>query len=168
MWVLLDGGPSRAFSDLDIISVEEDLNMLKVWFLTVTLSSWRTGSLKIAQSWINLHKYSWKSYHIAFVFSMRLLDRKDSIVCVQLVTGFWSFNSQIHFCGVLYHSLASCTCYDIYLRLWCFVKVANLYLVSVSLNNILTHYFAGIVYCWWRRPPSFIGWRGSKTLPSNS
>lgn len=30
MWVLLDGGPSRAFSDLDIISVEEDLNMLKV------------------------------------------------------------------------------------------------------------------------------------------
>lgn len=33
MWVLLDGGPSRAFSDLDIISVEEDLNMLKELFI---------------------------------------------------------------------------------------------------------------------------------------
>ncbi|KAG8374878.1 hypothetical protein BUALT_Bualt10G0041300 [Buddleja alternifolia] len=28
MWVLLDGGPSRAFSDTDITMIEEDLNML--------------------------------------------------------------------------------------------------------------------------------------------
>ncbi|KAK9277789.1 hypothetical protein L1049_007336 [Liquidambar formosana] len=30
VWVLLDGGPSRAFSDSDIIMMEDDLNMLKV------------------------------------------------------------------------------------------------------------------------------------------
>lgn len=31
VWVLLDGGPSRAFSDSDIPMMEDDLNMLKVW-----------------------------------------------------------------------------------------------------------------------------------------
>lgn len=30
MWILLDGGPSRAFSDSDTILIEEDFNMLKV------------------------------------------------------------------------------------------------------------------------------------------
>lgn len=30
MWVLLDGGPSRAFSDSDITMMEDDLNVLKV------------------------------------------------------------------------------------------------------------------------------------------
>lgn len=30
MWVLLDGGPSRAFSDSDTVLIEEDFNMLKV------------------------------------------------------------------------------------------------------------------------------------------
>lgn len=30
VWVLLDGGPTRAFSDLDIPMMEDDLNMLKV------------------------------------------------------------------------------------------------------------------------------------------
>lgn len=30
MWVLLDGGPTRAFSDTDITLIEEDFNMLKV------------------------------------------------------------------------------------------------------------------------------------------
>lgn len=30
MWILLDGGPLRAFSDSDIILIEEDFNMLKV------------------------------------------------------------------------------------------------------------------------------------------
>ncbi|PIN12113.1 hypothetical protein CDL12_15283 [Handroanthus impetiginosus] len=33
MWVLLDGGPSRAFSDTDIIMIEEDFNMLKDLFV---------------------------------------------------------------------------------------------------------------------------------------
>ncbi|KAH6758083.1 hypothetical protein C2S52_023025 [Perilla frutescens var. hirtella] len=33
MWVLLDGGPSRAFSDSDIILIEEDFNMLKELFI---------------------------------------------------------------------------------------------------------------------------------------
>ncbi|KAL3818096.1 hypothetical protein ACJIZ3_004001 [Penstemon smallii] len=33
MWVLLDGGPSRAFSEADITMVEEDLNMLKDLFI---------------------------------------------------------------------------------------------------------------------------------------
>ena len=31
VWVLLDGGPSRAFFDSDIPMMEDDLNMLKVW-----------------------------------------------------------------------------------------------------------------------------------------
>ncbi|XP_038989274.1 protein unc-13 homolog [Phoenix dactylifera] len=30
MWVLLDGGPSRVFSDSDVIMMQEDLNDLKV------------------------------------------------------------------------------------------------------------------------------------------
>ena len=30
MWVLPDGGPSRAFSDSDTALIEEDFNMLKV------------------------------------------------------------------------------------------------------------------------------------------
>lgn len=30
VWVLLNGGPSRAFSDSDITIMEDDLNMLKV------------------------------------------------------------------------------------------------------------------------------------------
>lgn len=30
VWVLLDGGPSRAFSDSDITMMEDDLNVLKV------------------------------------------------------------------------------------------------------------------------------------------
>ncbi|XP_011081014.1 uncharacterized protein LOC105164132 isoform X3 [Sesamum indicum] len=33
MWVLLDGGPSRAFSDTDIPMIEEDFNMLKDLFV---------------------------------------------------------------------------------------------------------------------------------------
>ncbi|KAK4389327.1 protein unc-13 [Sesamum angolense] len=33
MWVLLDGGPSRAFSDTDITMIEEDFNMLKDLFV---------------------------------------------------------------------------------------------------------------------------------------
>lgn len=33
VWVLLDGGPSRAFSDLDIPLMEDDLNMLKDLFI---------------------------------------------------------------------------------------------------------------------------------------
>ncbi|XP_027084431.2 protein unc-13 homolog isoform X3 [Coffea arabica] len=33
VWVLLDGGPSRAFSDLDIPLMEDDLNMLKDLFV---------------------------------------------------------------------------------------------------------------------------------------
>ncbi|KAI3693593.1 hypothetical protein L1987_76540 [Smallanthus sonchifolius] len=33
VWVLLDGGPSRAFSDSDITMMEEDLNMLKDLFV---------------------------------------------------------------------------------------------------------------------------------------
>ncbi|OMP09656.1 hypothetical protein COLO4_05255 [Corchorus olitorius] len=33
VWVLLDGGPSRAFSDSDIILMEEDLMMLKEFFI---------------------------------------------------------------------------------------------------------------------------------------
>lgn len=30
VWILLDGGPSRAFSDSDITMMEEDFNLLKV------------------------------------------------------------------------------------------------------------------------------------------
>ena len=30
VWVLLNGGPSRAFSESDITLMEDDLNMLKV------------------------------------------------------------------------------------------------------------------------------------------
>lgn len=30
--MLLDGGPSRAFSDFDVIMMEDDLNILKVSF----------------------------------------------------------------------------------------------------------------------------------------
>ncbi|GER43304.1 hypothetical protein STAS_20150 [Striga asiatica] len=33
MWVLLDGGPSRAFSDTDVTLIEEDFNMLKDMFV---------------------------------------------------------------------------------------------------------------------------------------
>lgn len=33
VWVMLDGGPSRAFSDTDISLMEDDLNMLKVFDL---------------------------------------------------------------------------------------------------------------------------------------
>ncbi|XP_057764080.1 protein unc-13 homolog isoform X2 [Salvia miltiorrhiza] len=33
MWVLLDGGPSRAFSDSDTVLIEEDFNMLKELFI---------------------------------------------------------------------------------------------------------------------------------------
>ncbi|KAL6556752.1 hypothetical protein OROHE_006628 [Orobanche hederae] len=33
MWVLLDGGPSRAFSDTDITKIEEDFSMLKDLFV---------------------------------------------------------------------------------------------------------------------------------------
>ncbi|KAI3501237.1 hypothetical protein L1887_29101 [Cichorium endivia] len=33
IWILLDGGPSRAFSDSDIIMMEDDLNMLKDLFV---------------------------------------------------------------------------------------------------------------------------------------
>ncbi|KAL3499395.1 hypothetical protein ACH5RR_038488 [Cinchona calisaya] len=33
VWVLLDGGPSRAFSDLDVPMMEDDLNMLKDLFV---------------------------------------------------------------------------------------------------------------------------------------
>lgn len=34
VWVLLDGGPSRAFSDSDIILIKDDLNMLKDFFVS--------------------------------------------------------------------------------------------------------------------------------------
>lgn len=36
VWVLLDGGPSRAFADSDVSLMEDDLNTLKVspFFLT--------------------------------------------------------------------------------------------------------------------------------------
>ena len=30
MWVLLDGGPSRVFSESDVTMMQEDLNVLKV------------------------------------------------------------------------------------------------------------------------------------------
>lgn len=33
VWVLLDGGPSRAFSDSDVIMMEEDLTILKEFFI---------------------------------------------------------------------------------------------------------------------------------------
>ncbi|GLT40474.1 hypothetical protein SLA2020_146110 [Shorea laevis] len=33
VWVLLNGGPSRAFSDSDVIMMEEDLNILKEFFI---------------------------------------------------------------------------------------------------------------------------------------
>lgn len=33
VWVLLDGGPSRAFSDFDVIMMEDDLNILKDLFV---------------------------------------------------------------------------------------------------------------------------------------
>uniref|UniRef100_A0A1D1XXQ8 GTP-dependent nucleic acid-binding protein engD n=1 Tax=Anthurium amnicola TaxID=1678845 RepID=A0A1D1XXQ8_9ARAE len=33
LWILLDGGPSRAFSEVDISMVQEDLNMLKELFI---------------------------------------------------------------------------------------------------------------------------------------
>lgn len=33
VWVLLDGGPSRAFSDSDITMMEDDLNVLKEFFV---------------------------------------------------------------------------------------------------------------------------------------
>ncbi|XP_077248543.1 DNA topoisomerase 4 subunit B (DUF810) isoform X2 [Tasmannia lanceolata] len=33
VWVLLDGGPSRAFADTDIIMMQEDLNILKDFFV---------------------------------------------------------------------------------------------------------------------------------------
>ncbi|CAN4127430.1 unnamed protein product [Withania somnifera] len=32
-WVLLDGGPSRAFSDFDVVMMEDDLNILKDLFV---------------------------------------------------------------------------------------------------------------------------------------
>ena len=32
-WVLLDGGPSRAFSDSDVVLMEDDLTMLKVFVI---------------------------------------------------------------------------------------------------------------------------------------
>lgn len=30
IWVLLNGGPSRAFSESDVVSMEDDLNMIQV------------------------------------------------------------------------------------------------------------------------------------------
>ncbi|MCD7447585.1 hypothetical protein HAX54_032203 [Datura stramonium] len=33
VWVLLDGGPSRAFSDFDVVMMEDDLNILKDLFV---------------------------------------------------------------------------------------------------------------------------------------
>ncbi|XP_043811757.1 protein unc-13 homolog isoform X2 [Manihot esculenta] len=33
VWVLLDGGPSRAFSDSDVSAIEDDFNMLKDFFI---------------------------------------------------------------------------------------------------------------------------------------
>lgn len=48
VWVLLNGGPSRAFSNSDITIMEDDLNMLKVCFLciVVKLNKPLLGNLK--------------------------------------------------------------------------------------------------------------------------
>lgn len=35
-WVLLDGGPSRAFSDSDVTLLEDDLAMLKVFVILLS------------------------------------------------------------------------------------------------------------------------------------
>lgn len=47
LWVLLDGGPSRAFSDSDIALMEDDLRALKVFDIYFSVTVERTFFLDL-------------------------------------------------------------------------------------------------------------------------